>query len=123
MALPFEGKSGIGLLQMNRFGITYPGQADRKLICDVEQPGTGVSGRSVLVGASLSLAEQLQVRTCLLVIDDVWDPSHLQPFLRGGMPSEPPPLIAPAHAPRAHCPSTGWQNSRDALLEPAKRRR
>ena len=34
--------------------------------------------------ASLSLAEQLQDRTCLIVIDDVWDASHLQPFLRGG---------------------------------------
>jgi WD40 repeat protein len=34
--------------------------------------------------AGLSLAGQIQDRTCLLVIDDVWDPSHLQPFLRAG---------------------------------------
>jgi len=34
--------------------------------------------------ASLALAEELQDRTCLIVIDDVWDSSHLQPFLRGG---------------------------------------
>ncbi|SPE37466.1 putative WD repeat protein [Candidatus Sulfopaludibacter sp. SbA6] len=34
--------------------------------------------------AGLALAEQIQDRTCLIVIDDVWDASHLQPFLRGG---------------------------------------
>jgi len=32
----------------------------------------------------LALTEQLQDSTCLLVIDDVWDMSHLQSFLRGG---------------------------------------
>ncbi|HEY2016989.1 MAG TPA: TIR domain-containing protein, partial [Bryobacteraceae bacterium] len=34
--------------------------------------------------AGVALSEQLQDRTCLIVIDDVWDASHLQPFLRGG---------------------------------------
>lgn len=34
--------------------------------------------------ASLALADELQDRTCLVVIDDVWDSSDLQPFLRGG---------------------------------------
>ena len=32
----------------------------------------------------MALAEQLQDRTCLIAIDDVWDASHLRPFLRGG---------------------------------------
>ena len=39
---------------------------------------------SDLESAVLALAEQLQDRTCLIVIDDVWDMSHLKPFLRGG---------------------------------------
>ncbi len=30
------------------------------------------------------LGEKLEQRNCLLVIDDVWDASHLRPFLRGG---------------------------------------
>ncbi len=34
--------------------------------------------------AAVALAEQLQDRTCLLVIDDVWDSAHLKPFFRGG---------------------------------------
>lgn len=37
-----------------------------------------------LESAVLALTEQLQDRTCLIVIDDVWDPSHLKPFQRGG---------------------------------------
>jgi len=31
-----------------------------------------------------SLAERLEGKNCLVVIDDVWDPAHLEPFLRGG---------------------------------------
>jgi len=34
--------------------------------------------------AAVKVAEKLGERTCLLVIDDVWDPAHLKPFLRGG---------------------------------------
>ncbi len=34
--------------------------------------------------AATCLAEKLQQKTCLIVIDDVWDPAHLRPFLRGG---------------------------------------
>ena len=34
--------------------------------------------------AAVALAEKLGDRTCLLVIDDVWDAAHLKPFLRGG---------------------------------------
>jgi len=30
------------------------------------------------------LSQKLEDRICLLVIDDVWDDSHLRPFLRGG---------------------------------------
>jgi NB-ARC domain/TIR domain len=30
------------------------------------------------------LAERLEDRTCLIVVDDVWDPNHLQHFLRSG---------------------------------------
>lgn len=34
--------------------------------------------------ATVNLAERLESKTCLIVIDDVWDPLHLRPFLRGG---------------------------------------
>jgi WD40 repeat protein len=34
--------------------------------------------------AAMHLAERLEDRNCLLVIDDVWDPHHVKPFLRGG---------------------------------------
>lgn len=34
--------------------------------------------------AATALAEKLENRNCLLVIDDVWDQTHLEPFLRGG---------------------------------------
>ncbi len=34
--------------------------------------------------ASIQLAERLDQKNCLLVVDDVWDPNHLSPFLRGG---------------------------------------
>lgn len=34
--------------------------------------------------ASLNLSEKLENKACLIVIDDVWDPGHLRPFLRGG---------------------------------------
>jgi WD40 domain-containing protein/apoptotic protease-activating factor 1-like protein/NB-ARC domain-containing protein len=30
------------------------------------------------------LAERLKDRTCLVILDDVWNPDHLQPFLRSG---------------------------------------
>jgi WD40 repeat protein len=30
------------------------------------------------------LAEKLDERDCLIVIDDVWNPAHVRPFLRGG---------------------------------------
>jgi hypothetical protein len=44
-ALPFDGEAGIGLLQVDLFGVTVPGQADGKLVGDVEQPGiTRVGG-------------------------------------------------------------------------------
>jgi WD40 repeat protein len=33
--------------------------------------------------ASIQLATRLDQKNCLLVIDDVWDPNHLQPFMRG----------------------------------------
>jgi WD40 repeat protein len=34
--------------------------------------------------AAVKIAEKLADRTCLLVVDDVWDAAHLKPFLRGG---------------------------------------
>jgi len=34
--------------------------------------------------AATSLAERLEGKNCLVVIDDVCDPAHLEPFLRGG---------------------------------------
>lgn len=34
--------------------------------------------------AENELVRKLEDRTCLLVIDDVWDAAHLRPFLRGG---------------------------------------
>jgi hypothetical protein len=34
--------------------------------------------------AATTLAEKLERKTCLIVIDDVWDPAHLRLFLRGG---------------------------------------
>jgi WD40 repeat protein len=34
--------------------------------------------------AANSLTEKLEHKNCLIVIDDVWNPSHLKPFLRGG---------------------------------------
>ena len=37
--------------------------------------------------AAYNLAERLIDRRCLIVVDDVWNPAHLKPFLRGGAPS------------------------------------
>jgi WD40 repeat protein len=37
--------------------------------------------------AAFQLTQKLEQRTCLLVIDDVWDAAHLRPFLRGGKTS------------------------------------
>jgi WD40 repeat protein len=37
--------------------------------------------------AAFQLAQKLEQRTCLMVIDDVWDAAHLRPFLRGGKTS------------------------------------
>lgn len=34
--------------------------------------------------ASIQLAARLDQKNCLIVIDDVWDPNHVKPFLRGG---------------------------------------
>lgn len=34
--------------------------------------------------AAYHLADRLSALNCLLVIDDVWNPAHLSPFLRGG---------------------------------------
>ncbi len=34
--------------------------------------------------AAYHLAQVLEERNCLIVIDDVWNPAHLKPFLRGG---------------------------------------
>lgn len=34
--------------------------------------------------AAFQLAQKLEDRTCLFVIDDVWDDAHLRPLLRGG---------------------------------------
>ena len=34
--------------------------------------------------ATIQLASRLEDKTCLIVIDDVWAPAHLKPFLRGG---------------------------------------
>ena len=40
-----------------------------------------------LEDAAFQLGQRLEQRTCLLVIDDVWDAAHLRPFLRGGKSS------------------------------------
>jgi hypothetical protein len=37
--------------------------------------------------AAFQLGQKLEQRTCLLVIDDVWDAAHLRPFLRGAKSS------------------------------------
>jgi hypothetical protein len=34
--------------------------------------------------AAGQFAGVLEHRTCLIVVDDVWEPAHLRPFLRGG---------------------------------------
>jgi WD40 repeat protein len=34
--------------------------------------------------AAGQLARRLEDKACLIVLDDVWDPAHLRPFLRGG---------------------------------------
>jgi len=34
--------------------------------------------------ASIQLSARLEQKSCLLVIDDIWDSNHLKPFLRGG---------------------------------------
>jgi hypothetical protein len=44
-------------------------------------------GFSSVEDAAYQLGEKLEERTCLLVIDDVWDQEHLRPFLRGGKSS------------------------------------
>jgi WD40 repeat protein len=41
-------------------------------------------GFAIVEDAEYQLAEKLDSRNCLLVIDDVWDHEHLSPFLRGG---------------------------------------
>ena len=46
---------------------------------------TGQSPASANVSdVAAKLAGKLEHRQCLLVIDDVWDHAHLEPFLRGG---------------------------------------
>jgi len=42
------------------------------------------SGFSEVGTAASHLAELLENRDCLIVLDDVWDQDHLEPFLRGG---------------------------------------
>src|SRR5260370_35422620 len=45
-ALPFDGEAGIGLLQVDRFGVPVPGQSGREVVGDVEQPGiSGIGGK------------------------------------------------------------------------------
>lgn len=34
--------------------------------------------------AAIQLAERLENKNCLIVIDDAWDANHIRPFLRGG---------------------------------------
>lgn len=34
--------------------------------------------------AAFHLSQKLEDKHCLLVIDDVWDPKHIEPFMRGG---------------------------------------
>ena len=34
--------------------------------------------------AAFYLSEKLEDKNCFIVIDDVWDPAHLEPFMRGG---------------------------------------
>ena len=34
--------------------------------------------------AAFHLAENLEGKNCLIALDDVWDASHLRPFMRGG---------------------------------------
>jgi WD40 repeat protein len=34
--------------------------------------------------AAIELARALEDKNCLIVVDDVWNPAHLKPFLRGG---------------------------------------
>ncbi|HMF94705.1 MAG TPA: NB-ARC domain-containing protein [Vicinamibacterales bacterium] len=37
--------------------------------------------------AAFNLSEKLADRRCLIVVDDVWEPAHLQPFMRGAKAS------------------------------------
>jgi WD40 repeat protein len=44
-------------------------------------------GFAGLEDAAFQLGQKLEQRTCLVVIDDVWNAEHLRPFLRGGKTS------------------------------------
>jgi WD40 repeat protein len=68
-----------------------PNVVDRiKKVCaalTVQRPGASTDQRlefSDAEEAALYLSSALQGKDCLLVIDDVWQPSDLVPFLRGG---------------------------------------
>ena len=45
LALPFDGEGGIGFLQVDRLGVSAPGQLGCKMVGGIEQPGiAGIGG-------------------------------------------------------------------------------
>ncbi len=62
-----------------------PGDLTGRVLDLIERISGQRPGFETLERASDRLAELLANHTMLLVIDDVWDPTHLKPFLKGGM--------------------------------------
>ena len=61
-----------------------PGDLTGRVLDLIERFSGQRPGFETIERAGDRLAELLANRTMLLVIDDVWDPTHLKPFLKGG---------------------------------------
>ncbi|NNJ12060.1 CHAT domain-containing protein [Chloroflexales bacterium ZM16-3] len=61
-----------------------PGDLAAKLADLIETLSGERPGFATVEAAASKFAEALGARRCLLVIDDVWNAAHLNPFLRGG---------------------------------------
>src|SRR6266566_2603617 len=61
-----------------------PGNMVEKVVDLIETLSNERPGFTGIDAAGARLAELLADRDMLLVVDDVWDPTHLKPFLRGG---------------------------------------
>src|SRR6266566_1918803 len=62
-----------------------PGSLIGKVVDLIETLSNERPGFTGIDAAGARLAELLADRDMLLVVDDVWDPTHLKPFLRGGI--------------------------------------